>query len=113
MKTKINEFNNNLKNKAMKKTQTITKKTISIVLLVMLFSANSALAQNQGIEADNTNPMHNLLFLVLALLFIVGFTVLYALKLRDDNKNHPKQNKTPHMPVRHPNHYRRRHQFHH
>jgi 4-hydroxybenzoate polyprenyltransferase len=112
MKTKINKFNNNLKIKAMKKTQPIAKKTISIVLVV-LFSANSAFAQKQNIEAEDNNPMHNLLFLVSALLFIVGFTVLYALKLRDDNKHHAKQNRTPHMPARHPNHYGRRHQFHH
>jgi heme/copper-type cytochrome/quinol oxidase subunit 2 len=96
----------------MRKTQTITKRTISIVLVV-LFSASNALAQNQGIEADNNNPMHNLLFLGSAFLFIVGFTVLFALKLRDDNKNHPKQNRNPHMSTRHPNHYGRRHQFHH
>ena len=96
----------------MKNIQPITKRAISIVLVV-LFSANSALAQNQGIEANNNNPMHNLMFLGSALLFIVGFTVLYALKLRDDNKHHSKQNKSPQMPARHPNHYGRRHQLHH
>ena len=61
MKTKINKFNNNLKIKAMKKTQPIAKKTISIVLVV-LFSANSAFAQKQNIEAEDNNPMHNLYF---------------------------------------------------
>jgi len=96
-----------------KKTQTITKKTISIVLVVVLFSANSAFAQKQNIGAEDDGPMHNILFLGAALLFIVGFTVLFALKLRDDNKNHPKQNRNPQMPVRRPNHYGRRHQFHH
>ncbi len=96
------------------KTKTITKKTISIVLVVMLFSANHAFAQKQNIGAEDEGPIHNLLFLASALLFIVGFTVLFALKLRDENKNQARQNKSPQMPVRHhPNHYGRRHQFHH
>jgi NADPH:quinone reductase-like Zn-dependent oxidoreductase len=97
----------------MRKTQTITKQTISVMLVVMLFSTNSAFAQKQNIEAENNGPMHNLLFMGAALLFIVGFTVLYALKMRDDNKHHPKQNRNPQTPFRHhPNHYGRRHQFH-
>lgn len=96
------------------KTQTITKKTISIVLVVVLFSANHAFAQKQNIGAEDDGPMHNLIFLAAALLFIVGFTILFALKLRDENRKHPKQNRNQHMPFRHhPNHYGRRHQFKH
>ena len=94
------------------KTQTITKKTMSIVLLVVLFSANGAFAQKQSIEAENNNPVNNVLLLAAVFLFIVGFTVLFALKLRDDNKSNPNRNRSPHIPSRHPNHYGRRHQFH-
>jgi heme/copper-type cytochrome/quinol oxidase subunit 2 len=97
----------------MRNTQTITKRTISVILVVMLFSANNALAQNQSIGAEDKGPMHNLIFLMAALFFIIGFTTLFILKLRDDNKNYPKQNKSPQMPVRHPNHYGRRRQLNH
>ena len=113
MKSKIHEFINNLKNKAMrKKTQTTTQKTMSIVLVVALFSTQSAFAQKQSMEVDTSSPMHNPFLLVSALLFIVGFTILFALKLRDDNKYHPKRNRGTQMPARHPNHYGRRQQSH-
>jgi hypothetical protein len=79
-----------------------------------LFSANSAFAQKQNIEAEDISPIHSLIFMVAALLFIVGFSILYALKLREDHKNHPNHNRSPQMPLRHhPNHYGHRHQLHH
>ena len=94
------------------KTKTISKKAISIVLIVVLFSAQSALAQKQNVEAENSDPMHNLIFLVAALLFIVGFTVLFVLKQRDDNEKKPTQYKSPRVFTRHPNHYGHGHQYH-
>ncbi len=98
------------------KTTNLSKKTISTMLFILVVSTQHAFAQTQNLEIENDGLSHNITFLLSVLLFIVGFTALIALKMRDDSKkekqqpiNHPAK----HTHVVHRNHYGRRHQYNH
>ena len=95
------------------KTQHITKTTVSIVLAFVLLSYQSAFAQNSSTVVENDSLIHNLTFMLSVFLFIVGFTALIVLKMRDDSKQQQQGNQHNQMHTRHRNHYGRRHQYNH
>jgi heme/copper-type cytochrome/quinol oxidase subunit 2 len=94
------------------KTTNLSKKTISILLVVVLFSCQSAFAQSPNAIAEDDSLIHNLTFMISVFLFIVGFTALIVLKMRDDNKKQEGNHNQP-LNTRHRNHYGRKHQYNH
>jgi heme/copper-type cytochrome/quinol oxidase subunit 2 len=96
----------------MKNTTTISKKTISTILVVALFSCQSAFAQNPSAIEENDSLIHNLTFMLSIFLFIVGFTALIVLKMCDDSKKQ-QGNQHQQLHTRHRNHYGRKHQYNH
>lgn len=97
----------------MKKTTNPTIKTISLILLVALFSSQNTFAQKQSLEIENNSLSHNVTFMLCVLFFIIGFIALIALKLRDDNKQEQKGQQNQQMHSRHRNHYGSKHQYNH
>ena len=94
-------------------TQITSGKKLSALLLAGVFSAQSAFAQKPDIlEVEDNNLLHNALFVIGVLLFIVGFIVLLVLKVREDRKNESKPDE-PHTPIyhHHRHHYGHRHQY--
>ena len=97
----------------MKKTTNLSKTTVSIVLAFVLFSCQSALAQNSNTVVEDDSLMHNLTFMLSVFLFIVGFTALIVLKMRDDSKKQQQGNPHQQLHGKHRNHYGRKHQYNH
>lgn len=97
------------------KTQTISKKAFNSLLILVLFSCQRMLAQ-QNTTIEDASPTHSIIFILSVLFFIAGFILLIMLKLREDAKEKKEgdtvsyQNKHRHH---HPNHYGHRHQYHH
>jgi hypothetical protein len=98
------------------KTQTFSKKTLSALIIIALFSSQSMSAQQIQLEEDIA-PTHSIIFILSGLFFIAGFILLIMLKLREDAKEKKEEEYTISHPVKHrhyhPKHYGHRHQYNH
>lgn len=98
------------------KTQKNSKKTFGNLLITVLFSHQSMVAQQSTIVEDIT-PTHSIIFISSALFFVLGFAVLIVLKLRDDAKEKKEIDESVSHTMKHrhyhPKHYGHRHQYHH
>ena len=95
----------------MKTTKQQTTTSLIAFAFVLFFSQN-ALAQNSTLSEDDS-IIHNLTFMVSVFLFIVGFTALIVLKMRDDSKKQQQNNQSQQIHTRHRNHYGHKHQYNH
>ena len=91
------------------KAHTTSKKAISATSIALLFLSQQLFAQKQGVESEYDNMSYNTTFMLCILFFIVGFTILIILKLRDDKKQ--REHRNPVIHARHRNHYGSRHQY--
>jgi large-conductance mechanosensitive channel len=96
------------------KTKTPSKKTLSVLLAVALFSGQNMLAQ-QNVLAEDTPPTHSVIFIFSVAFFVIGFIILLVLKLRNDEKEKREEKEISPTKHRHhhPNHYGHGHQYHH
>ncbi|HXU26531.1 MAG TPA: hypothetical protein VN698_04805 [Bacteroidia bacterium] len=71
------------------KTQHFSTKMIGLILLIALFHSQQTLAAVQNNFAAESHS-DNVAIVMCVLLFIIGFSVLIALKMHDDKKHHNK-----------------------
>ena len=68
------------------KTQNFSKKTVSAILLASLLYSQQTFANVQN-ELAAEEHSDNVAIALCVILFIIGFSVLIALKMHDDKKN--------------------------
>ena len=90
------------------KTQHFSTKTVGLILLTALLYSQSALANVQN-ELEVKEHSDNVGITISVILFIIGFSVLIALKVHDDKK-HSKHNQVQ-MPRS--SRYGQKHQYNH
>lgn len=90
------------------KTQHFPTKTVSVIFLTALLYSQSALANVQT-ELEAKEHSDNIGIAISVILFVIGFSVLIALKVHDDKK-HPKNND---VQLPRSSRYGQRHQYNH
>ena len=70
------------------KTQTVSKKMISRLVIICVFLSENIIAQKQNEAMESNEPKGNMTLMLCILSFIIGFAVINELIIKHDDKKY-------------------------